>query len=206
MITKVCGMTQGDNIRAVEELGVDWLGFIFYLCSPRHVTQMPDYMPQKAKRVGVFVNAPLEEIRSHILEYGLHLVQLHGDESPAFCTEVQSLGVGVIKAFSISGTEDIKATLAYEGSCNYYLFDTKTKHLRGGSGARFNWQLLDDYRGTTPFLLSGGIGPESLSALRSFKHPLCVGIDLNSRFESSPGVKAIYLLKSFINNLKNFVL
>lgn len=201
-IIKVCGMTQGDNIRAVEELGVDWIGFIFFSRSPRCVVQKPSMMPQQAKRVGVFVNASIAEIRLRIQEYGLHYVQLHGDESPAFCTEVQALGIGVIKAFSVGEAGDLEATLAYEGCCDYYLFDTKSTHLRGGSGAMFDWQLLTTYRGATPFLLSGGIGPESLDALRGFKHPLWAGIDLNSRFESAPGVKALPLLAPFIHEFK----
>ena len=195
-------MTQGDNIQAIEYLGVDWIGFIFFDRSPRCVKQKPDMMPQRAQRVGVFVNASLEEIRARIQEYGLHYVQLHGDEQPSFCTEVRSLGVGAIKAFSIGDAEDLAATLAYEGSCNYYLFDTKCTHLRGGSGTMFDWQLLHAYRGFTPFLLSGGIGPESIDALGSFKHPLWAGIDLNSRFESAPGVKALPLLAPFIHEFK----
>ena len=201
-IIKVCGMTQGENIRSVEELGVDWIGLIFFSRSPRCVMQKPHFMPLRAKRVGVFVNASLEEIRARIQQYGLHLVQLHGDESPQLCAAIQQLGVGVIKAFSIGSSEDIAATKPYEGCCNYFLFDTKTTQLRGGSGAQFDWQLLTDYRGTIPFLLSGGIGPESLEALRRFKHPQCAGLDLNSRFESSPGVKAIPLLAPFIHKLK----
>lgn len=206
LIIKVCGMTQGDNILTVEALGVDWLGFIFFDRSPRCVRQKPNRMPQRAKRVGVFVNASLEEIRTRIGEYGLHYVQLHGDESPSFCLEVQALGVGVIKAFPLSEAVDLEATMPYEGCCNYYLFDTKTAQQRGGSGMRFNWQLLDAYRGANPFLLSGGIGPESLDALRRFEHPLWAGIDLNSRFESAPGVKALPLLAPFIHNLKSYPL
>lgn len=206
LIIKVCGMTLGDNIRDIEALGVDWLGFIFFDRSPRCVRQKPSLMPQRAKRVGVFVNAPLEEIRARIREYSLHYVQLHGDESPSFCLEVQALGVGVIKAFPLSEAVDLEATMPYEGCCNYYLFDTKTAQQRGGSGMRFNWQLLDAYRGATPFLLGGGIGPESLDALQHFEHPLWAGIDLNSRFESAPGVKALPLLAPFIHNLKSYPL
>lgn len=202
IIIKVCGMTQGDNIQAVEALGVDWMGFIFYDRSPRHVVKRPCFMPQRAQRVGVFVNAPIEDIRCQIEAYGLHYVQLHGDESPLFCSEVASWGVGVIKAFSLSEASDLAATRCYEGCCSYYLFDTKTQHLRGGSGTMFNWQLLAAYDGATPFLLSGGIGPEQIGALRSFQHALWAGIDLNSRFESAPGVKDVALLQAFINELK----
>lgn len=201
-IIKVCGMTQSDNIQAVETLGVDWMGFIFYNRSPRCVVQKPCIMPQRAQRVGVFVNATLEDIALHIKTYGLHYVQLHGDESPHFCHMVAALDVGVIKAFSLAEAHDLEATRCYEGCCSYYLFDTKTKLLRGGSGAMFNWQLLTAYDGTTPFLLSGGIGPEQIEALRTFHHPQWAGIDLNSRFESSPGVKDVALLQTFINELK----
>lgn len=205
LIIKVCGMTQATNIREVESLGVDWMGFIFHPRSPRYVGERPGYLPRKAKRVGVFVNDSLEHIRQRREEFGLHLIQLHGDEPPAFCREVQALGVGVIKAIPVAGPCDLEATLSYEGSCDYLLFDTKTQQ-RGGSGIPFDWQLLQAYQGRTPFLLSGGIGPDSLQALRHLQHPQWAGIDLNSRFESTPGLKEPSLLNNFLNELKNLII
>lgn len=200
-LIKVCGMTQAENIRAVEALGVDWMGFIFYPRSPRFIDQCPSYLPTQARRVGVFVNASLEEISRRIHQFGLQSVQLHGDEEPAFCRKVGNLGVEVIKAFSIRSEADIEATQTYEGRCHYLLFDTPTAG-RGGSGVAFDWRLLSTYRGQTPFLLSGGISPESVEALRLFSHPQWAGIDLNSRFESAPGVKSIPLLAPFIQEVR----
>ena len=194
---KVCGMTEGKNIRAVEALGADFIGMIFYPASPRKVVGIPDYLPETAARVGVFVNASEAEILEKVVAYGLDLVQLHGDESPEFCSRLDGRGVGVIKAFSVSSESDLARTSAYEGLCRYYLFDTPTAG-RGGSGKRFDWSLLQAYSGETPFLLSGGIGPESAAALSEFSHPMLAGYDLNSRFESEPGVKDVALLGQFL--------
>lgn len=212
---KVCGMRDGTNIRAVEEVlaaacpeqarrGLLWMGFIFYEKSPRLLTESPACFPQKMQRVGVFVDAGLDDIVARVNLYGLQAVQLHGHESPAFCAEVRSAAgsaagreVKVFKAFSLAVPDDLQQTLAYEGLCDLYVFDTKTKAY-GGSGHRFDWSILRAYRGRTPFLLSGGIGPDCVDELRQFSHPLLAGYDLNSRFEIAPGVKDPRLLDAFV--------
>ena len=195
-------MRDPKNIREVEELGVDWMGFILYAKSPRFVPIVPNYLPKKAKRVGVFVDMNKDGLLIFIAAYQLDMVQFHGKESPHFIRDMRELvpGLKTMKAFSISTKEDLLATEAYEGVCDYFLFDTKCDSV-GGSGISFNWNLLENYQGKTPFLLSGGIGPESIPALRKFHHPKWVGIDLNSRFESDKAYKDVRLLKEFLSQI-----
>ena len=201
MKVKVCGMTQADNIRQVEALGVDMMGFIFYAKSPRCLRQMPAYMPIHAQRVGVFVNERIENIAICAERYGLDYIQLHGDESPEQCHDLRLQGLELIKAFPMATADDLCAVEAYEGLCRYYLFDTKTPQ-RGGSGSSFDWNLLQQYQGTTPFLLSGGIHPNSYHELNAFHHPQWAGIDLNSRFETAPGVKDPESISTLMEHLK----
>lgn len=217
MLIKVCGMREALNIEAVEALDVDMMGFIFYPKSPRCCTQVPGYLPSCA-RVGVFVNAAVEEIVERVRGYGLDAVQLHGTESPEFCTELQKallaageLSVSLIKALPVASVEDVSRAYAYDGYVDMLIFDTKCdgaggrsseSPCSGGTGRSFDWGLLRSYRGQLPFLLSGGIAPESVEALKSFRHPRLVGYDLNSRFEDEPGLKNIEKLKNFIQEIQ----
>lgn len=203
MIIKICGMRETGNIREVEQLGVDMIGFIFYPKSPRYVYEMPGYLPEHAKRVGIFVNESKEMVFTMADRFGLDYIQLHGSESPGYCTSIKSAGPGVIKAFPIEGITDLRKVNEYEGTCDYYLFDTKTHNKLGGTGKQFDWSVLDSYQGKTPFLLSGGINPFSARGLKEFHHEALAGYDLNSRFESAPGVKNINLLSTFLDDLKN---
>jgi phosphoribosylanthranilate isomerase len=200
-LIKVCGMTQADNIRSVEALGVDLMGFIFFSKSPRCVAVRPDYLPTTAKRVGVFVNEKESVIAARAEEFGLEFIQLHGHEAPELCNTLRNRGLKVIKALSVAEAADLKAAESYAGNCDYLMFDTKCKEY-GGSGRRFDWSVLDSYTLSTPFLLSGGIGPESVDDLLLFSHPQLVGYDLNSRFESAPGVKDTEMLRKFIKEIK----
>lgn len=136
---KVCGMTEAENIREVEQLGVDMIGFIFYPKSPRCLCELPDYLPVHAKRVGVFVNENKENILMYADRFALDYIQLHGDESPEYCRSLCNNGLHLIKAFSISHPKDLMCTSAYKGLCDYYLFDTKTPQY-GGSGNQFDWK------------------------------------------------------------------
>lgn len=204
LLVKVCGMREGSNIRDVEALGPDWMGFIFYPKSPRFVQEVPSYLPANARRVGVFVDAELEYIAQTAGRFGLDLVQLHGKESPEDLRALREAlpeGIKIIKAFNIADKYDLLQTGNYEGVADYFLFDTKAT-LVGGNGSKFNWELLGLYQGSTPFLLSGGIGPEDAEAILSFSHPMLYGVDLNSRFESAPAIKDIALLKRFFNQLE----
>ena len=186
---KVCGMREAENIREAEALGIDLMGFIFWPKSSRYVSERPAYLPKKCKRVGVFVDASLEDIRQHVTDYQLDIIQLHGQESPAFAKALKPLPV--IKAFNIATAEDFRQTVAYEGIVDYFLFDSK--------GKAFDWSALEAYHGETPFLLSGGIGPDDAESVISFHQPKCIGIDLNSRFEIEPALKDIPKLRQFVN-------
>ena len=209
MMIKVCGMRDEKNIRDVEALGVDWMGFIFLPKSSRYVNQKPSYLPVKTQRVGVFVNEDIEKVIQTAKEFSLDIIQLHGNESPAYIKQLK--GYRIIKAFNIATPDDLAQTAAYErqhdeqasgmGGVDYFLFDTKGKAV-GGNGEKFNWEVLSAYRGSTPFLLSGGIGPDDVTRIRDFHHEKCVGIDLNSCFESSPGYKDIIKLKTFIQSIR----
>lgn len=201
-LVKVCGMTEGENIRAVEALGVDLIGFIFYPGSPRFVREVPSYLPAKAGRVGVFVDATRKEILRRHDTYRFDYIQLHGSESPEFCAALRERdGLRVIKAFGIA-EESVRNTVAgYEGACDLFLFDTRTPG-HGGSGQRFDWSIMDDYEEKTRFLLSGGLGLDTVETLHDFIYPFLAGFDLNSRFETAPGIKDPDLLEVFLENLQ----
>lgn len=197
-IVKVCGMRDPDNIRAVEALGIDWMGFIFWPRSSRYVDTLPAYLPTQCKRVGVFVDSPVEDVVRHIETYRLDLIQLHGHETPEYLRQLR--GCKIIKALSINSPNDVERYKYYEGLADYFLFDTRCATV-GGSGTQFDWSLLSAYCGQTPFLLSGGIGPEDAEQVRTFRHPHLAGIDLNSRFESAPAHKDIQKLKQFLHEI-----
>ncbi len=205
MIIKVCGMREAENIQAVERLDIDWMGFIFYEKSKRHVSQLPHYMPTQVKRIGVFVDYSIEKIKEKVEEFGFDGVQLHGSETPEYCQQLRHAidrPILINKAFGIATLEDLEKAKSYEGVCNYYVFDTKTP-TKGGAGYSFDWSLLQQYQGTTPFLLSGGIGLENVEEVKAFNHPHLAGVDLNSKFETSPAFKDAEKLNSFIKKLKN---
>ena len=203
-IIKVCGMREAENIREVEASGVDWMGFIFWPKSSRYVSEVPSYLPTKCKRVGVFVDASIGDVMSQTEAFGLDLIQLHGQESPSYITQLRPhlpAQIQIIKALNIATTSDLEAAKRYEGVVDYLLFDTKGKCV-GGNGEKFDWSVLDDYAGSTPFLLSGGIGPDDAERVKAFHHPKCIGIDLNSKFELSPALKDATKLQSFLSSLK----
>ena len=209
-IIKVCGMRDTENIRAVDGLPVDLMGFIFWPKSSRYVSERPSYLPTKCKRVGVFVDATIDDIKQKIEEYRLDFVQLHGHESPDYIHQLRSLcgdSIAIIKAISVSSRDDIATYKGYEGIVDYFLFDTKAQ-LPGGNGQQFDWSVLAAYDGNTPFLLSGGIGPNDAERLRAFhcspcfSTGLCAGIDLNSRFAVAPALKDINKLKEFIKKVR----
>ena len=201
-------MREPENIHRVAEAGADWMGFIFYARSPRFAGSLsPDEISKERAireppvRVGVFVDATPEYMMEMGNKYALGYLQLHGNESPDTCYALQKRGYAVIKAFSIADKEDLKLTADYEGRADYFLFDTKCNGY-GGSGKQFDWSVLTAYKGQTPFLLSGGINPDSVEVIRNFHHPKLAGLDLNSGFETAPGLKDIEKLKTFIDKIK----
>lgn len=198
-------MRDAENIREVEQLFTlhsslltPWMGFIFWSKSSRYVSEKPDYLPTKCKRVGVFVDEDIEVVKKIAQDYALDYIQLHGNETPDYCALLK--GHKLIKAFNIATAEDFVKTKPYQGFVDYFLFDTKGKSV-GGNGEKFDWSVLDDYHGTTPFILSGGIGPDDAARIRSFHHPQLAGIDLNSKFEDAPALKNIQKLKTFLEQL-----
>ena len=232
MLIKVCGMRDADNIKAVAALDIDLMGFIFYPQSPRYVKMIssragiiPDYseerlkaggMPQtrpedtpRVRKVGVFVDDMPQNIITRVYNYGLDYIQLHGDESPVMIDNLRrSLvpdivsDIKIIKAISINSPDNLRKCHEYVGHADMLLFDTKCS-TAGGSGCKFDWSFLCDYKEDIPFLLSGGIGPDDADNIMSIRHPMMAGIDLNSRFETSPAVKDVERLRIFITKIRN---
>jgi len=196
---KVCGMRDSGNIREVASLSPDYLGFIFYSRSARFAenvdAELLKALPEEIKKTGVFVNAEAAEIASWVEKLGLTAVQLHGSESPDFCREIADLGVEVIKAFGVDEDFDFGVLNAYEENVDYFLFDTKTP-AHGGSGQRFDWNLLSQNKTSKPFFLSGGIDIDQVDEIREINDSRLYAIDVNSKFELAPGMKDYTKLKA----------
>lgn len=189
-LIKICGMTDIDNISKILFLEPDFLGFIFYPKSPRYVVgkvkpEMLSIIPDNVKRVGVFVNSSEAEMRQIAATYGLKVIQLHGNEKPTVCKRLREEGFEVIKAFSIESEQDFEKVWEYTEYVDYFLFDTKTPGY-GGSGQEFDWQLILRQPIRKPYFLSGGISAENIAAASQTGAAV---LDLNSRFETSPGIK-----------------
>ena len=201
-LIKVCGMRDTQNINNLIGLGVDYLGMIFYAKSPRYIEELPEIHDYRnVKKVGVFVNASETEIMDQVHKFDLQVVQLHGMEEADLCERLKYQGLEVFKAFGISDDFDFVNVKSFENVCDMFIFDTKTK-AHGGSGKKFNWDKLEEYKGGTPFLLSGGISPDEINEVLNFKHTLYAGVDLNSGFEIEPALKDIGLLKEFFKDLR----
>ncbi|MBI5914746.1 MAG: phosphoribosylanthranilate isomerase, partial [Bacteroidetes bacterium] len=194
MQLKICGLKHPANVRQLLTLEPGYLGFIFYKKSPRYVGEVADLdwvknLPGPARKVGVFVNEAVEVMKNIAEALGLHIVQLHGEESPTVCKLLKMSDLEVWKAFGVDEDFDFEKTVAYSGVCDKFLFDTKGKN-RGGNGVAFDWEQLEKYDGETPFVLSGGVGPEF--TISDFRFRISVKpeiIDINSRFETEPGLK-----------------
>ncbi len=197
-------MKNEDNILNVAKLNPDFMGFIFYKNSPRYFNSTIPELPEKIKKIGVFVDATFDYIKGIVNKHNLQGVQLHGNESPELCKQLQDLNCTVIKVFSIKDTFDFNSLEPYEDACDFYLFDTKGKQP-GGNGFTFDWSVLKKYSSIKPFFLSGGIGPSELNNLLSFlKRPeaiFCHSLDLNSKFETNAGIKNTEKLKAFKDQL-----
>lgn len=207
MKIKVCGMKHPQNIEALGNLPVNFMGLIFYPKSPRYAGELaPEelllLLPDHIRKVGVFVNPEMDELIEIVKDYQLHYVQYHGQETPEFISEAKSAlkGVKTIKAFNVSKADDFESTTQYSGIVDYFLFDTKTQQ-HGGSGLKFDWKILNAYQGETPFFLSGGITPEDVEAIKSLKHPKLFAVDINSKFELEPGLKDISKIENFTKEI-----
>ena len=208
MNIKVCGITQLKQLQQLDGLNIEYAGMIFVKDSPRYVGESLDKNALKnadfdLKKVGVFKNPEMIDVLDAIDEYGLDVVQLHGEESPEMCEDLSD-EVEVIKVFNLNGDEDIDALVAdYDAVCDYYLFDTKSADGEtGGTGKKFDWKILAKAKIEKPFFLSGGISVEDIAALKKFKHPDYFGVDINSRFEKEPGVKDMVQVLLFKKGMK----
>jgi phosphoribosylanthranilate isomerase len=203
---KICGMREPWNIREISTLLPDYLGYIFHPGSKRYAGDLsPDIRTEISafiKTVGVFVNETEEKLVRICSEYGIGTVQLHGNESPDYCERLAEKGLRIIKVFHIKDKLDSNSMQPFGDTCSYFLFDTATDSF-GGSGAQFDWGLLEDYTLEIPFLLSGGIGMEDAGKVLSIDHPMLFGIDVNSRFELSPGIKDPESCEAFIKTIRS---
>ena len=203
MVIKVCGIKTKENIELISTLEIDMVGLNFYPPSVRYIdSDVPsnhfDKLPEEIKRVGVFVNETLDTVDNLATKFSLDYIQLHGDETIDYCKSIATK-YKLIKVFRVDEQTDFTQISEY-AFADYFLFDTATKHF-GGSGEKFDWTKLNEYRGDVPFLLSGGIGPLDSEIVNSYNHPQCKGIDINSKFESVPGIKNSELLIPFIKQI-----
>lgn len=211
---KVCGMRQVANLEGLEQLAVDFVGLIFYDKSPRFVEakgfkksrlktpfRRKAYVKDKIEKVGVFVNAALEDVLAKVKAYQLDYVQLHGQENVFYCRALKKAGVKIIKAFSVDKNFSFTLTEVFQYDCDFFLFDTKGENP-GGNGVSFDWNILQKYKGSTPFFLSGGIQPNMVEEIRALNLPQLYAVDLNSGFEIKPGFKDISILSDFIYQLQ----
>ncbi len=202
MIIKVCGLNNSDNINQLMKLDLDYMGIIFYKKSSRFFSSTT--LPKSEKKyVAVFVDESLDFIKKIINKYKFEYVQLHGNEDQKFCKEISSL-CNIIKAFRIDDKFDLNEIEKYSKYCKYFLFDTFTESY-GGSGKKFNWNLLLNYNHKKDFILSGGINLELINSIKKLKNqlPNLIGVDLNSKFEIKPGLKDVNRVKKFIKSIKN---
>ncbi|MEN8122689.1 MAG: phosphoribosylanthranilate isomerase [Bacteroidota bacterium] len=203
---KVCGMKYPDNIRQLVKLQPDFIGFIFYDKSKRFVDNDLDIsclsIPESIKKTGVFVNSSINDVTEKVKKYKLDLVQLHGNESPEFCMELKNSGIKITKAFQMDEDFYFDILSDYESVCDYFLFDTKTKQY-GGSGNKFDWQLLEKYNNEKPFFLSGGIDLDDVEEIKKLKELNIYAIDINSKFEIRPAEKDINKIMTFMKALRN---
>lgn len=206
MKIKVCGMRNPSNIEDLVKLSPDYIGFIFYPKSKRFIgNQISDdiqaLIPVYIQKVGVFVDEPFESLLEKFRNNKLDMIQLHGSELPGYCERLKKLDIRVIKVFNISPDFDFETVKPYQYFCDYFLFDT-AGDLPGGTGAKFNWERLDQYTGEKPYFLSGGIQPSDAGRIKSLADKKLHAIDVNSGFEIEPGLKDIPKLKKFIEEIR----
>lgn len=199
-------MREPENLEQLCALDPDFVGYIFYRGSSRYVGDNPDEalfrIPgERVSRVGVFVNEHILSVRKIVKDAWVDLVQLHGSETPGYCKALVNEGVHVIKVIGPGDLDSPERLEEYYGVVHYFLFDTAGGGS-GGTGKKFDWSRLEKYKLAVPFLLSGGVGPGDASSILDLDHLLLRGIDINSRFELSPGMKDIEALKAFFKEIR----
>lgn len=202
---KVCGLR--DNISDVVAMQPDYVGFIFYNKSPRFVGEdfpMPAIEQPYIKKTGVFVNESLDFICQTLRKYHLDFAQLHGSESPQYCLELKNKGIKIIKAFQVHVTFDFDRLKDYEPVVDYFLFDTRTKQY-GGSGKTFDWKILNKYSMNKKYFLSGGLSLDNIGDIAELDLSKIHALDVNSKFEISPGLKNIEMLKKLNDKLADIL-
>lgn len=203
---KICGLKHKTNLFDVVETGVDYVGMIFYEKSPRFVLDSlyPEdvwFLSDEVEKIGVFVNASFDEIKKYAKLYQLNLIQLHGNETPEVCKQLQDLGYGVIKAFGVDESFDFNKLISYQSSVDFFLFDTKTSD-HGGSGITFDWNILTNYTLDIPVFIGGGVSLENLNDLMNYQFPFLHALDMNSKLEIEPGLKDIQKVKKAVELVK----
>jgi len=202
---KICGLTTLEDARFVSGALADYLGFIFYPESPRYVD------PAKAgaiinwlegpEKVGVFVNQPLDDVNSIARQTGVDYVQLHGNESPDYCSLVEK---PIIKVFHVDDSiepDQLEETInLYLSQVEYLLFDTKSDTEWGGTGQTFDWNLLKEISREKPFFLSGGLNTQNVRNAIETAEPYAV--DLSSGLEDSPGLKDFDKIELFFDEMR----
>lgn len=210
MKVKVCGIATFNQLNSMKDAGAEYAGMIFYKPSPRYVLNNMSYEEitkvRNIQKIGVFVNSPVEEVLTVVKQAGLQMVQLHGEEPPSDCEELAQ-HLPVIKAFRLNEEFKFESILSsYANTCSYYLFDTMGSSY-GGTGKKFNWDVLKNYHSDKPFFLSGGIEFSDIEKIKNFygqpEAENLYAIDINSRFEISPGIKDLQLVKQFIQKLNH---
>lgn len=201
MLIKVCGMKYASNIAALSKLKIDYMGFIFAKKSKRFIKHIPKSVPGKIKKAGVFVNNDIDELKAVAKRNELDLIQLHGDEDINYCSMLKNEGLTLIKVFRIDENFDFSLCTSFSEYSDLFLFDTMSNQY-GGTGRKFNWDILNEYEGVTPFLLSGGISSEDHVKIQQIEHERFAGIDINSKFEIKPALKDINKINTFIKKVK----
>jgi phosphoribosylanthranilate isomerase len=188
---KLCGITTLDDARLAVDRGAWAIGCIMWpgsprACDPAEAARIASVLHRRVHVCGVFVNAPLDALTGTVDALGLTMVQLHGDEGPAFCSEVaRRTGAKVMKAAPVAGRSDIRALEAFH--TDFHLLDAHRPGMRGGTGETFDWELVRTRRSSVPLVLSGGLRPENVSSAIVATRPFAV--DSASGTEASPGVK-----------------
>lgn len=205
---KVCGLKHKNNVYAAISTGIAYVGFIFYEQSPRYVvgTLYPEdvwFLPDEVEKIGVFVNASVEEITKYAKLYQLDLIQLHGNETPEMCAAIRNQGYSVIKAFGLDDTFDFTQLQSYTKDVDFFLFDTKSPQ-HGGSGESFNWEMLKAYSHDIPVFIGGGVGVSNLEELLQHDFPFLHAVDMNSRLEIEPGLKDINQVEEALGIIQGY--